>query len=47
MSIAKGGGTIFVYNTEGSLENTFTSARNAAEEYDTTHKNNYEICKKW
>jgi hypothetical protein len=29
MSIVKGGGIIYVYNTQGSLVNTFSSARKA------------------
>lgn len=38
MSIAKGGGTIYVYDTQGSLVNTFTSAREAAKEFGTQHQ---------
>jgi glutamate synthase domain-containing protein 3 len=38
MSIAKGGGTIYVYDTQGSLVNTFSSAREAGKEFDTSHQ---------
>jgi len=31
MSYVKGGGTVFVYDTQGTLVNTFSSARKAAE----------------
>lgn len=30
MSVSKGGGTIFIYNSDGLLVNTFCSARKAA-----------------
>jgi group I intron endonuclease len=35
---ASRGTAIFVYDSQGSLVNTFTSARVAAKEFDTTHK---------
>lgn len=38
MSIIKGGGTIFVYDSDGSLVNSFESARKAAEELNCDHK---------
>jgi len=38
MSIAKGVGTIFVYDTQGSLVNTFISARKAAVFFNTNHQ---------
>lgn len=38
MSIAKGVGTIYVYDTQGSLVNTFTSAREAGKELNTSHQ---------
>ena len=38
MSVAKGGFTIFVYDTQGSLVNTFCSARKAAEYLNTNHQ---------
>jgi group I intron endonuclease len=37
MSVAKGGGTIFVYDTNGSLVNSFCSTRKAAEFFNCTH----------
>jgi group I intron endonuclease len=37
ISAAKGLGTIFVYDLQGSLENTFSSARNAAEFFNCSH----------
>lgn len=36
ISIAKGGGSIFVYNTKGSLVNTFCSAREAGKHFGCT-----------
>jgi group I intron endonuclease len=38
MSKAKGGGTIYVYDTQDTLVNTFISARKAAEHFDCNHK---------
>jgi group I intron endonuclease len=38
MSIIKGGGTIFVYDSNSSLVNSFPSARKAAEELNCDHK---------
>lgn len=38
MSIAKGAGTIYVYDSQGSLVNTFSSAREAGKEFDTHHQ---------
>jgi hypothetical protein len=37
ISIAKGGGTIYVYDTQDTLVNSFTSARKAAEHFGTNH----------
>jgi len=37
ISYAKGGGTVFVYDLEGTLVNTFSSARKAAEYFHCTH----------
>jgi len=37
MSVTKGGGTIFVYNTNGSLVNSFCSARKAGEYFNCFH----------
>jgi group I intron endonuclease len=37
ISAAKGIGTIFVYDLQGSLKNTFSSARNAAEFFNCFH----------
>jgi len=37
MSISKGGGTIFVYDTQGTLVISFSSARKAAVYFDCTH----------
>jgi hypothetical protein len=37
LSIVKGGGTIFVYDTQGSLVNSFSSARKAAEHFKSSH----------
>ena len=37
ISIAKGGGTIFVYDPIGSLVNIFCSTRKAAEIFNCTH----------
>lgn len=34
MSVAKGGGTIYVYDTQSTLVNTFSSARKAAEYFN-------------
>lgn len=36
MSVVKGGGTIYVYDSQGTLVNTFSSARKAAEYFDFT-----------
>ena len=38
MCVAKGGGTIYVYDTQGSLINTFCSARKAAASFNTNHQ---------
>lgn len=38
MSLAKGGGTIYIYDTHGSLVNSFHSARKAAEFLKTDHQ---------
>jgi hypothetical protein len=38
ISIAKGGGIIYVYDSQSIQVNTFSSARNAAEYFKTTHK---------
>jgi hypothetical protein len=37
ISSALGGGTIYVYNSEGTLVNTFCSTRKAAEEFGCSH----------
>lgn len=37
-SIAKGGGTIYVYDSQGLLVNTFSSARKAAVFFSTNHQ---------
>lgn len=38
MSVVKGGGTIYVYDSQGILVNTFCSARKAAESLKCCHK---------
>jgi hypothetical protein len=38
ISIAKGEGTIFVYGTNGSLVNFFSSARKVAVHFNTNHQ---------
>jgi hypothetical protein len=38
MSVVKGGGTIYVYDSQGTLVNTFSSARKAAEYFYCCHK---------
>jgi hypothetical protein len=45
ISIARGGGTIYVYDSQGSLVNTFSSTREAGKEFDVHHKTimRYEI----
>lgn len=37
MSVAKEGGTIYVYDTQSSLANTFSSAKKAAASFNTNH----------
>lgn len=37
MSIAKGGGTIYAYDLQGKLLNSFSSARKAAEYFNCHH----------
>lgn len=37
MSVTKGGGTIYVYNIQGTLYNSFSSARKAAIFFDSNH----------
>jgi len=37
MSIAKGGGTIYVYASLGTLVNSYSSARKAADYFNTNH----------
>jgi group I intron endonuclease len=38
MSIVKGGGIIYVYDLQGSLINSFSSARKAAKFFSTNHQ---------
>lgn len=54
ISETKGGSIIFVYDSQGSLVNTFSSARKAAEHFNSTHstiiryvKNNKLFQDKW
>jgi len=44
ISIAKGGGTIFVYDTNGSLVNSFNSARKAAVHFNSSHATIKRYC---
>lgn len=54
MSVAKGGGTIYIYDTQGTLVNSFSSARKAAKNFNIHHltiirylKNNLLFQDKW
>lgn len=38
MNVAKGGGTIYVYDTQSSLVNTFSFARKTVASFNTNHQ---------
>lgn len=38
ISVTKGGGTIYVYDIQGWLVNSFSSARNVADYFDCHHQ---------
>jgi len=44
ISAARGGGIIFVYDSKGSLHNTFTSAREAGIYFNCTHSTILKYC---
>jgi group I intron endonuclease len=45
ISAARGGGIIFVYDSKGSLHNTFTSAREAGIYFNCTHSTILKYCR--